>query len=284
MIRRRTLVALAGWPAVSHSAKPDSSASQPTYRFSPVNQYGIELTAAYWNPIISYVSRRTGLNLQLKIGRTSADTTAYVLANEVEFVFSNHLFSPERERLGWRVFARRLADPIRSQVAVLESSDITTLQDLKGRVVAFPGPEATVAYKFAYAHLLQRGVDVQVVFGGNMDGAFGQLLSGRVAAVGTHSQLSEGWSQRTGRALRVLWNSPPLPDLAMLVARRVPDADAEAVRRAVAGMLSDPEGRSILSTVSALVRLPGPTGFVASDGSEFAPYREFYRTAPADLR
>ena len=81
----------------------------PAYRFSPVNQYGINLTAAYWNPIIAYVSEKSGVKLQLKIGRTSADTTSYVLAQEVEFVFSNHLFSPEREALGWKVFGRRNA-------------------------------------------------------------------------------------------------------------------------------------------------------------------------------
>ncbi len=66
-------------------------AQEDAYRFSPVNQYGINLTAAYWNPIIAYVSEKSGVKLQLKIGRTSADTTAYVLAQEVEFVFSNHL-------------------------------------------------------------------------------------------------------------------------------------------------------------------------------------------------
>ena len=82
-----------------------------TYRFSPVNQWDINKTAAYWNPIINYVSEKSGIKLQLKIGRTSADTTSYVLAQEVEFVFSNHLFSPEREKLGWKVFARRSCRP-----------------------------------------------------------------------------------------------------------------------------------------------------------------------------
>lgn len=72
-----------------------AQADSPGYRFSPVNQYGINLTASYWNPIISYVSEKSGVRLNLKIGRTSADTTAYVLAQEVEFVFTNHLFSPE---------------------------------------------------------------------------------------------------------------------------------------------------------------------------------------------
>ena len=77
-------------------ALPSASAQEPSYRFSPVNQWDINKTAAYWNPIIQYVSEKSGVKLQLKIGRTSADTTSYVLAQEVEFVFSNHLFSPER--------------------------------------------------------------------------------------------------------------------------------------------------------------------------------------------
>ena len=90
----------------------------PIYRFSPVNQWDINKTAAYWNPIINYVSEKSGVKLQLKIGRTFADTTSYVLAQEVEFVFTNHLFSPEHEKLGWKVFGRRKMPPLLGQIAV----------------------------------------------------------------------------------------------------------------------------------------------------------------------
>ncbi|MEI8264737.1 MAG: PhnD/SsuA/transferrin family substrate-binding protein [Betaproteobacteria bacterium] len=254
------------------------------YRFSPVNQYGIELTARYWNPIIEYVSSKSGVRLELKIGRTSADTTAYVLANEVEFIFSNHMFSPEREQLGWKVIARRQTTPIQSQIVVLTESPIQKLEQLEGQAVAFPGPEATVAYKFSYAQLLKRNISVQVVFGGNMDGAFAQLVSGKVAAAGTHSQLSEGWSKRENRKVRALWNSEPLHDLAVMVARKVPQGDAEAVGRAFAGMLADPAGQRVLATVGELVKLPPSAGFVASSGTEYGPYRQFFATAPAPLR
>ena len=95
-------------PALTQAA----DAKPAVYRFSPVNQWDINRTATYWNPIIQYVSEKSGIQLQLKIGRTSADTTSYVLAQEVEFVFSNHLFSPEREALGWNVFGRRNAPPL----------------------------------------------------------------------------------------------------------------------------------------------------------------------------
>jgi phosphonate transport system substrate-binding protein len=255
-----------------------------TYRFSPVNQYGIELTARYWNPIIDYVSQKSGVKLELKIGRTSADTTAYVLANEVEFIFTNHMFSPEREQLGWRVLARRQTTPIHSQVVVLAESPVQKLEQLEGQAVAFPGPEATVAYKFSYGQMLRRNINVQVVFGGNMDGAFAQLASGKVQAAGTQSQLSEGWMKRENRKLRVLWQSEPLYDLALMVARKVPQADAEAVTRAFAGMLSDPAGQKVLASVGELVKLPPSAGFVASNGTEYAPYRQFFATAPAQLR
>lgn len=283
--RRRATGALLGLSATAAFAPAGLRANEPrTYRFSPVNQYGIELTARYWNPIIDHVSARSGVKLELKIGRTSADTTAYVLANEVEFVFSNHLFSPEREGLGWRVIARRQTAPLHSQIVVLAESPAQKLEDLQGLVVAFPGPEATVAYKFAYAQLLKRNVNVQVVFGGNMDGAFAQLASGKAAAAGTHTQLAEGWSRREGRKLRALWSSEPLHDLPLMVSRKVPQADVDAVARAFTGMLSDPAGQRVLSTVGELVKLPPSAGFVASNGSEYGAYRNFFATAPAQLR
>ncbi|MEI6028538.1 MAG: PhnD/SsuA/transferrin family substrate-binding protein [Betaproteobacteria bacterium] len=282
--RRRslTVAGLAGLAgSIPHQLRAQSGA---VYRFSPVNQYGIELTARYWNPIIEYVSSKSGVRLELKIGRTSADTTAYVLANEVEFIFSNHMFSPEREQLGWKVIARRQTAPIQSQIVVLAESPIQRLEQLEGQAVAFPGPEATVAYKFSYAQLLKRNINVQVVFGGNMDGAFAQLASGKAAAAGTHSQLSEGWSKRENRKVRALWNSEPLHDLAVMVARKVTQADAEAVGRAFAAMLADPTGQRVLAAAGDLVKLPPTAGFVASNGSEYGPYRQFFATAPAQLR
>lgn len=258
--------------------------SKPVYHFSPVNQYGIELTAGYWNPIIEYVFKKSGVRLQLKIGRTSADTTAFVIANEVDFVFSNHLFSPERDHLGWRVFGRRDTPPLNGQIIVLADSPIQKLEQLADQAVAFPGPEALIAYKLPYAQLLKRNIPIQVIFGGNMDGAFAQLLSGKVKAVGANSQLTEGWSKRENKAVRILWKTEPLYDLALMASKNVPDKDVKAVAAAFLSMAKDPEGMKILARASELVKLPGTAGFVPSNGSEYTAYRNFYQTAPASLQ
>lgn len=279
--RRQSLALLLASLGASGSALAQEAG---VYRFSPVNQYGLELTAKYWNPIIEYVSNKSGVKLQLKVGRTSADTTAYVLANEVEFVFSNHLFSPEREQLGWRVFGRRQTPPVHSQILVLADSPVKDLAQLADQEVAFPGPEALVAYKMAYAQLIARNVPIKVVFGGNMDGALAQLASGKVKAVGGNSQLTEGWSKRENKPIRILWQSEPLHDLALMAAKRVPEKDLQAVTKAFIGMLKDEEGRAVLSRASDLVKLPADAGFIASNGSEYGAYRKFYQTAPANLR
>jgi phosphonate transport system substrate-binding protein len=257
---------------------------ETVYRFSPVNQYGINLTAAYWNPIISYVSEKSGVRLQLKIGRTSADTTAYVLAQEVEFVFSNHLFSPEREQLGWKVFARRMTPPVYSQIIVAADSPFTDLTQLAGKNVVYAGPEALVAYKMPAAQLVARKIDAKTVYGGNMDGALAQLFSGTASAAGANSQLAEGYARREGKKYRVLWSSQPLHDLALMSASKVPEKVRSAVAKAFIGMQSDAKGRQILEQASNQVGLSAEASFVSSDGSEYATYRDFYKSAPPALR
>lgn len=269
-------LALSLWPVLGR-------AEPPSYNFSPVNQYGIQLTAAYWNPIINYVSEKSGVKLNLKIGRTSADTTSYVLAKEVEFVFSNHLFSPEREQLGWKVFGRRQTPSLQGQIVVPADSPITELSQLKGQDVAFAGPEAFIVYKVTYAHLLANKIDVKTIFAGNQDASFAQLFSGKVQAAGGNSQLVEGYARRENKKFRVLWSSEPFQDLALMASGKVPEKEVAAVASAFLNMSKDPKGREILHQASREVGLANDAYFIPASGTDYAAYRRFYQSAPATL-
>lgn len=261
-----------------------AAAQSTTYRFSPVNQWDINKTAAYWNPIIRYVSDKSGVKLELKIGRTSADTTAYVLTQEVEFVFSNHLFSPERDQLGWKVFGRRWTPPLQGQIAVPVDSPITRLEDLKGQEVVFAGPEAFVGYKVPLAHLLAKNIDVKAVFAGNQNAAFAQLFAGKAKAVGSNSALVDGYSVREGKKFRVLWTSEGFHDLALMASSKVPERDVKAVASAFINMHRDPVGKAILVKASEEVGLDRQAYFLPATGGDYAAYRRFFQSAPASLR
>jgi phosphonate transport system substrate-binding protein len=256
----------------------------PVYHFSPVNQYNLQVSAAFWNPIIRYVSCRSGVALDLKLGRTQADTTSYVLAREVDFAFTNHLFSPGRARMGWTVFGRRNGAPLQGQIVVPADSPIRSIAELAGAPVAFPGPEAVVAYKVAYAALLRQHVPVDVIFASNMDAAFTQLFAGTVKAAGANSQLVQHYSGREHKSFRVLWSSEPFNDLALMASPRVPADQVRAVAQAFIGMDRDPEGHRILAAAAALVHAPEPLSFVAASDADYAAYRTFYADAPLAVR
>ena len=255
-----------------------------TYRFSPVNQWDIAKTAAYWNPIVQYVEGKSGIKLELKIGRTSADTTSYVLAREVEFVFSNHLFSPERDQLGWKVFGRRNVPEIFGQIAVPADSPIRKLEELEGKTMVFAGPEAFIGYKVTYGQMLARGINVKVEFGGNQQAAFTQMFAGRAQATGSNSMLIEGYANREKKKFRVLWTSEGYHDLALMASSKVPEAHVRAVAKAFIEMHQDPAGRDILKQVSEGVGLSERAYFIPSTDADFDSYRRFYQKAPAALR
>lgn len=257
---------------------------QPVYRFSPVNQWDIPKTAAYWNPIIQYVSQQSGVQLELKIGRTSADTTAYVLAQEVEFVFSNHLFSPERDKLGWKVFGRRTGPALQGQIAVLDNSPIRTLEELDKQDMVFAGPEAFVGYRVPQAELLNRGVEVNAVFAGNQNAAFAQLMAGKAKAVGSNSALIDGFTEKQGTKFRVLWTSESYLDLALMASSKVSTRDVRAVANAFVNMHKSKAGALILKQASESVGMDPNSHFLSATDKDYESYRRFYATAPMAVR
>ena len=100
---------------------------------------------------------------------------------------------------------------------------------------------------------------------------------GSISAVARHCR-------DTGKKLRVLWQSEPLYDLALMASRNVPEKDLRAVSKAFADMGKDVQGVKILAASGNLVGLLPTARFVPSNGSEYSSYRNFYKTAPPNLR
>ena len=105
----------------------------------------------------------------------------------------------------------------------------------------------------------------------------GQLRAGRVAAASVNSQLMKGFALREGVAYASLWQSESFRDIPVMVHDRVPAAVALAVRDALVGMASDPEGRAILKQVAKVWGMTDPTGFVPAQDGDYDSYRRFYR-------
>lgn len=252
------------------------AAPQTPFAFGVLNHRSLQATAAYWNPILNYVSARSGVPLELHIGRTANETTDRVVAGQLDFAYTNHLFTPKRDRLGWRVLARQDSEGIRGQVVVLDSSSVKSLQELAGKIVAFANPYGFTGYYVPMDGLQRAGVEVTPLFCGNQEAAMGHLLSGEVAAAGVNHQVMASFAQRRQITYRVLAESEPYFDLAVMASPRVSQADGEKVRQAFVGMSSDPEGQRVLQLAAQSLELLKARGFVAADDRDYRNYRNFF--------
>src|SRR5688572_26418862 len=184
---KRAALALAAFAGLQ---APALAAEQPLF-FNVLPQRSVALTAQYWNPILSYVSRKSGVPLELKLAKTSKEGNALAEKGSFHFLYTNHFFTPDRDKLGYRVIARPTGPGIRAQIVVPQTSSIQSLQDLQGKEVAFPTPDAYVGYWLPMDALLKAKVNVKPVFAGNQEAASAQLRIDKVAAAGVNHAVME---------------------------------------------------------------------------------------------
>ncbi|HET7672397.1 MAG TPA: PhnD/SsuA/transferrin family substrate-binding protein [Burkholderiales bacterium] len=257
---------------------PQAAAQQQRHTFYVLHQRTVSLTAQYWNPILTYVSAKSGVPLELKLAKTAKEGNLVAEAGGYDFQYTNHFFTPERDRLGWKVIARPAGPGIRSQIVVPVDSGIQGLHELSGKEVAFVTPDGFTGYWLPMDALLRAKVDVKVVFTGNQEASSAQLRVNKVAAAGVNSSVMARYGRREGFEYRALWTSEVYQDLCIMANPKVPAAKVAAVRAALIDMSKDPEGIKVLQAGSDLLKMNSELGFVAADDRDYDNYRKFYKT------
>lgn len=257
------------------------------WSFGVLSQRSAVLTAQYWNPILDYVERKTGIRLALKVARTAPESNEAIERGEYDFVYSNTIFLPKLATAAapYRVILRPQEEAIAGQIVTLEDSPVRRLKDLEGKEVGFPSLAAFVGYAVPMDRLLREGVNVTPVFGGNQEGIMGQLKAGRVAAAGVNNQVMKSFAARENVRYRVLWESPPFNNLPIAAHPRVPAAVVMAVQTAIDGMDADAEGAKVLETTARTIGQKPPYGFRTAAPDDYRSYTDFYRnTLVKDIR
>jgi phosphonate transport system substrate-binding protein len=270
--------------AIAFLAFSAAHAADQPYAFNVLNQRSVALTAQYWNPILMHVSRKSGVPLDLKLAKTVQDANGLAEQGAYDFLFTNHFFTPERDRLGFRVIARPAGRGIRGQIIVPHDSPIRSLQDLNGKEVAFPSPDAFAGYWLPMDALLKAKLNVKPVFTSNQEASFAQLKVGTVVAAAVNDTVIERYARREGFEYRLLWNSELYNDLCIMVSPRVPTEKVAAVRDAFVNMINDPEGRKVLEAGAELLKIKDKLGFIAADNRDYDNYRAFYKNTAVKVK
>lgn len=256
---------------------PGAQAAEDSFTFGINPHRSVVVTAQYWNPILAYVSRKSGIKLEMRMEKTGQEYSVKVGQGVYDFAYTHHIFNPTNAKVGYHVFARP-KDTIRGEIVVLKESPAQRLEELEGLEVGFPSKAAFVGYAVPLDALTRRGVAVKPVFGGTQEGIMAQLKAGKVAAAGVNSLIMRDFAQRENVKYRVLWQSQEFLNVPLVAHPRVPAKAVAAVRKATIEMVVDPEGEKILEASAALIGQNPPLGFEPASDREYRNQWEFYRT------
>jgi phosphonate transport system substrate-binding protein len=264
-------LALAAWLAVGLAGPVGAAESGRTrpLLFGVLNQQSAIQTAEKWNPILRYLSHKTGIPLQLKMGATVTLTDAMMGREEFDLVFTNHNFQTEFDGK-YKVLVRWAGKPIHSELVVRDDSAIRQIGDLQGLAVAMPSKEAFVGYAVPMVALKEAGMTVTTRFAGNQDGALAQLKARQVDAAAVNSRFLEAYAQREHLAYRTVFKSEPFFELPVLIHPRLPSRQAAALQRALLSMRDDPAAQSVLSQADC-------PGFEPAEEQDYDNVRRIYR-------
>jgi len=164
-----------------------------------------------------------------------------------------------------------------SRIFVRKESGFKTLEDLRGKTMAFVDPASSSGYIYPMVMLMQRGLVKgrdpktffrEVVFSGSHDASMQALLNGHVDAIATFDLAHEQYLKDQAQRDKLMWvaETPQIPE-AGIAARDGLDPAVVARVRAALLQIRGPAYAGLLK------RLYEIDGFEPADDREYDPVR-----------
>jgi phosphonate transport system substrate-binding protein len=263
--------------ALLAGAPRSAATEEPTVplRFGVVTFYNPRLMFLKYQPLIDYLTTRTGMTWELAISGSYESTVDSLCNGRLAVAYLGPItFVRAHEVCGASPFVKLMTKgrpTYQSFIVVRQDSAIRNLQDLRGKSFGFGSPLSTSSHIIPRAMLqragLRPGVDVGCRYYMHHESAARAVLLGEVDAAGVRDIVAEEFE---GRGLKILDRSESMPNFPFVVSSRVP---ASVVRELVRVLVTVPEtDATARATISSWdEELAG--GFARTDGAEFEPLR-----------
>ena len=261
-------------------------ADRPLYRLAIVPLSNPEKLNQTYQPLIDYLNQHIpDARFELETSRDFAAYETKFRARAPALLLPNPWQSLQAMQVGYHVIAMAGdAEDFRGIFIVRRDSVLQTPADLKGKAVAYPAPTDMAAcimpQWFLHQHGLDVNRDIDNRYVGSQESAILNTLSGQVAAAATWPPAWHGFQKeypQEAAQLKVIWETPPLPNLPMMVRDDLPDTIRERVRALLFGLNGTLQGRAILATMET-------SHFSRADDTSYAPVRDFVARFESEVR
>ncbi len=165
-----------------------------------------------------------------------------------------------------------------ARIYVRKDSGLKSLDDLRGKTIAFVDPASSSGYTYPMLLLMQRGLVKgrdpktffrEVVFSGSHDASMRALLNGHVDAIASFDLAPEQYLKEPAEREKLTWlaETPPIPEAGIAARDGLPPAMVARVRTALVQMRG-PQYAALLKRVYDI------DGFEPAEDKDYDPVRQ----------
>jgi phosphonate transport system substrate-binding protein len=220
------------------------------YIFDVVPQLTASKIYTVWSPLLQRVGHDAGLCFELRVAATIPEFEQRLLKGEPEFAFLN----PYHAVLAYqkKKYQPLLADGeelLTGILVVRNDSPVKSLDELKGKQVTFPAPNAFAASLLIRAELAKKKIDITPVFVKTHSNVYRSVIGKDAIAGGGVNTTLDNEVPEVRQQLRVLYETPPYTPHPIATHPSVSAAVRDRFSKAMHQLTQDEEGRKLLDGI-----------------------------------
>lgn len=222
-----------------------------SFIFDVVPQFTASKIYTNWSPLLQRVGQDAGLCFELRVAGTIPEFEQKLLKGEPEFVFFNpyHAVMANQKKK----YQPLLADSSELLTGILvlrADNSIKTLEDLRGKRLSFPAPNAFAASLLIRAELARKKIDIQPVFVNTHSNVYRSVITKDTVAGGGVNTTLESEAPEVRQQLRILVETTGYMPHPIATHPSVSGPVRERFLKAILKLTQDEEGRKLLDAVN----------------------------------
>lgn len=219
--------------------------------FGVVPQFGVKHFAEAWEPLIRRLEVSSGINISLIPTPSIPAFEEGFSRGDFDFAYMNpyHYLCAKRDQ-GYVPLIRDQSKQLKGILVVKADSNIKSVEDLDGKRIAFPAPNALGASLYMRA-LLSRthDIDFTPLYVNSHDSVYLNVTTDEVVAGGGVKRTLLSQAPETQSSLRVIYETPGVAPHPITYHPRVKADTVEKIRNAWMSFAKSPDGRILLESV-----------------------------------
>ncbi len=232
-------------------SEPGVTHRDNSYSFGVVPQFAQRKSFKIWQPILLELEKRTGLHFVLKGSSIIPAFEEQFMSGGFDFAYMNpYHFALASSRQGYIALVRDGGRSLNGVLLVRRDSPIQSVDQLSGKVIAFPAPNALGA-SLLIRNELQNNYNISFIpkYVQTHSSVYLHVLKHLVDAGGGVVQTLNSQKPSIRNNLRIIFQTRSISPHPITVHPRVPVEHRELVKRAFLDMAQSESGKKLLAKI-----------------------------------